>query len=208
MTALPVNIDELLKGQIVERERLEFKEGWNPEAYMRTVSAFANDANNWGGGYLIFGIKEEDGRPVFPPIGLSLNKIDAIQKEMSDCSYRIRPQYNPVLVPDSFQDKSKTHQPAGGESLPNALQSKIEKLNKRSNIEEIQSIICDLCAWKSLTAQEIAQVLNRKDKKHLVTQYLTPLVKSGKLKYVYPARGNLPNQAYTSGGIDPWTLKD
>ena len=31
MTALPINIDELLKGQIVEWERLEFKKGWNPE---------------------------------------------------------------------------------------------------------------------------------------------------------------------------------
>lgn len=45
MTALPINIDELLKGQIVEWERLEFKEGWNPEAFIRTVSAFANDIN-------------------------------------------------------------------------------------------------------------------------------------------------------------------
>ena len=28
--SLPINITQLLKGQVVEWERLEFKEGWNP----------------------------------------------------------------------------------------------------------------------------------------------------------------------------------
>ena len=57
-------------------------------------------------------------------------------------------------------------------------------------------MIYALCAWHPLTAQQIAELLNRKDKKHLVRQYLTPLVKDGLLKYVYPERGNSPNQAY------------
>ena len=43
MTALPINVDELLKGQIVEWERLEFKKGWNPEDVIHTMCAFAND---------------------------------------------------------------------------------------------------------------------------------------------------------------------
>lgn len=105
MSALPINIDELLKGQIVEWERLEFKEGWNPEAFLRTVCAFANDINNWGGGYLIFGIKEADGQPIFPPVGLAPNTIDAIQKEILELGYRIRPHYHPVVAPVHFQDK-------------------------------------------------------------------------------------------------------
>jgi ATP-dependent DNA helicase RecG len=86
MTALPINIDELLKGQIVEWERLEFKEGWNPEAFIRTVSAFANDINNWGGGYLILGVKEELGQPVFPPVGLSLIKSTLFKKKYWNCA--------------------------------------------------------------------------------------------------------------------------
>ena len=53
MTALPINVEELLRGQIVEWERLEFKKGWNPEEIIHTICAFANDINNWGGGYLI-----------------------------------------------------------------------------------------------------------------------------------------------------------
>ena len=29
--AIPVNIEQLLTGRIVEWERLDFKKGWNPE---------------------------------------------------------------------------------------------------------------------------------------------------------------------------------
>jgi ATP-dependent DNA helicase RecG len=105
MTALPINIDELLKGQIVEWERLEFKEGWNPEAFIRTVSAFANDINNWGGGYLIIGVQESDGQPIFPPVGLNPNTLDAIQKEILELGNRIRPHYHPVVSPTVFQEK-------------------------------------------------------------------------------------------------------
>jgi ATP-dependent DNA helicase RecG len=80
--ALPINIDNLLTGQIVEWERLEFKAGWNPEKILQTICAFANDINNWGGGYIIVGIEEENGRPVLPPKGLMPEKIDTIQKEL------------------------------------------------------------------------------------------------------------------------------
>jgi ATP-dependent DNA helicase RecG len=57
--ALPLNIDELITGKIFESERLEFKEGFNPDAIIKTICAFANDINNWGGGYIIIGIKEK-----------------------------------------------------------------------------------------------------------------------------------------------------
>jgi ATP-dependent DNA helicase RecG len=36
----------------VERERMEFKAGWNPDATIRTLCAFANDFENLGGGYV------------------------------------------------------------------------------------------------------------------------------------------------------------
>ena len=65
MTALPINVDELLRGQIVEWERLEFKKGWNPEEIIHTICAFANDINNWGGGYLIVGIEEDKANRFF-----------------------------------------------------------------------------------------------------------------------------------------------
>lgn len=66
--ALPININKLLSGRVVETERLEFKEGWNPEAVLHTMCAFANDVNNWGGGYIVigFGEKREEWQWGFP----------------------------------------------------------------------------------------------------------------------------------------------
>ena len=65
--ALPINIDQLINGQTVEWERIEFKEGWNDLNIMQTICAFANDFSNLGGGYVIVGITEKNGRPVLPP---------------------------------------------------------------------------------------------------------------------------------------------
>ncbi|GAA4443433.1 hypothetical protein GCM10023188_44200 [Pontibacter saemangeumensis] len=47
---LHINIEDLLHHRPVESERIEFKEGWNPDAIYRTVCAFANDFENMGGG--------------------------------------------------------------------------------------------------------------------------------------------------------------
>jgi len=55
---LPIDIDAILKGRLVESERLEFKEGWNPEKVIHALCAFANDFHNLGGGYIFIGIKE------------------------------------------------------------------------------------------------------------------------------------------------------
>ena len=67
---LPINIHELFRGKSVEWERLEFKEGWNPLSTLHTICAFANDFHNLGGGYIVIGVEEKDGRPVFLPRGL------------------------------------------------------------------------------------------------------------------------------------------
>lgn len=48
---LPINIQDLFTGRVVEWERLEFKEGWNPESVLHTLCAYANDFHIWGGGY-------------------------------------------------------------------------------------------------------------------------------------------------------------
>ena len=64
--ALPVNIDDLVNHRKVEWARIEYKEEWNPEKVLHTLCAFANDIDNWGGGYIILGIVENAGKPVFP----------------------------------------------------------------------------------------------------------------------------------------------
>ena len=50
--ALPLNIDDLIHQRKVESARIEYKKDWNPEKVLHSVCAFANDIDNWGGGYI------------------------------------------------------------------------------------------------------------------------------------------------------------
>ena len=50
---LPINTTALLRQHTVEGERIEYKAGWNPDAIIRTLCAFANDFENLGGGYVV-----------------------------------------------------------------------------------------------------------------------------------------------------------
>jgi len=97
--ALPININELLSGNTVEWDRIEFKKSWNPTTIIRTICAFANDINNWGGGYIFVGIEEDEGLPILPPIGLSVSKLDGIQKELLNLTHQLQPFYSPVSQP-------------------------------------------------------------------------------------------------------------
>ncbi len=75
--AVPTNIKTLLSGNVVEWARIEFKETWDAEASLKTICAFANDIDNWGGGYIVIGVKEKDGRPDALP-GVSPEKSTII----------------------------------------------------------------------------------------------------------------------------------
>jgi len=90
---LPINIEKLIKGQVVETERIEYKSGWNPEKVIHTMCAFANDINNLGGGYIVVGVEENNGIPQLPPKGLKKNELDAIQKKLVELSNTIQPAY-------------------------------------------------------------------------------------------------------------------
>jgi len=102
---LPINIETLVHGRAIEWERLEFKRGWNPEEAVHTMCAFANDLNNWGGGYIIIGAEERDGQPVLPPEGLAEDQLDRIQGEIISLSHQVTPHYFPIVQPYILQDK-------------------------------------------------------------------------------------------------------
>lgn len=82
--AIPISIETLLNENVVEWARIEFKENWNPETTLKTISAFANDIDNWGGGYIVLGANEKDGKVVRPVKGIEPGSIDKIQKESYD----------------------------------------------------------------------------------------------------------------------------
>ncbi len=103
--ALPISIDELINGQAVESERIEFKEGWNPEEILHSLCAFANDINNWGGGYIIIGIKSDKGKPILPPKGLSSEQVDSCQRKLLELCHKITPNYFPVSSVEKYEGK-------------------------------------------------------------------------------------------------------
>jgi ATP-dependent DNA helicase RecG len=102
---LPINIEDLLHGKAIEWERLEFKKGWNPEAVLHTLCAFANDFHNLGGGYLIIGVEANDGQPKLPPAGISAKELDKIQKEIVELGHRTQPFYHPIVSPYQVEGK-------------------------------------------------------------------------------------------------------
>lgn len=98
MTKLPINLNDLLRQRTVEGERIEYKTGWNPDAIIRTLCAFANDFENLGGGYAVIGQDcDANCLPVFPPVGLAENQLDKIQQELLAACQLIQPPYFPVL---------------------------------------------------------------------------------------------------------------
>ncbi|MCX8482781.1 MAG: putative DNA binding domain-containing protein [Crocinitomicaceae bacterium] len=103
--ALPINIEELVHGNTIEWERLELKKGWNPENVIHSMCAFANDLHNWGGGYIIVGVEENEGLPILPPFGLQEDQIDSIQKNILTLGHQIQPNYFPIVQPFKLEEK-------------------------------------------------------------------------------------------------------
>lgn len=133
--ALPISIESLFQGKAVEWERLEYKEGWNPESVLHTMCAFANDFHNLGGGYIIVGVEEVDGRPNLPPVGVPPEKLDAIQKEILSLGFNaIQPTYHPLTVIAEIQGKSilVIWVPAG-DSRPFSAKARLWKQEKSWN---------------------------------------------------------------------------
>ena len=95
--AIPINVEKLLSGRVVESERIEYKRGWNPETIYRAICAFANDFENIGGGYIIVGAEEEKGRAKRPVVGIATEELDTIQKAMIGFNNLMRPYYAPKI---------------------------------------------------------------------------------------------------------------
>jgi ATP-dependent DNA helicase RecG len=103
--AIPINIETLLSGKVVEGPRIEFKEGWNPTAIMRTVCAFANDFENEGSGYIVVGVREENGKPQRPVLGFNPDSFERVQREMIGFCNLIQPNYMPRLSLEEIDAK-------------------------------------------------------------------------------------------------------
>ena len=100
--ALPINVMDLINRRVVENARVEYKCDWNPETILHSICAFANDIDNWGGGYIIIGVEEENGMPKLPVTGLKKSSIDRINKELLQKCNLIEPRYIPVVEQTTY----------------------------------------------------------------------------------------------------------
>ena len=103
---LPINIEELLGGRAVEGDRIEYKTGWNPDAIYRSICAFANDFDDTGGGYIVVGMAEENGRPIRPVVGIGPEQVEPIERDMVGFNNLMRPYYQPRLYVEEADGKT------------------------------------------------------------------------------------------------------
>lgn len=94
--ALPINIEDLLNKRKVEGNRIEFKKGCNPTDIYHSICAFANDFDNLGGGYVLVGVEENEyGIAKRPIIGINIEVVDGILKQMVGFNNMFDPYYMP-----------------------------------------------------------------------------------------------------------------
>src|SRR6056297_2917008 len=99
--ALPINPKQLLESDLIEQERLELKKSFNPLPILHTMCAFANDFNNWGGGYILIGVGDDK-----TISGLDTNQIDYIMKKLIELSNKIQYPYFPIVEPVNYNEKN------------------------------------------------------------------------------------------------------
>ena len=128
--SLPTSLKTLLSGEVVESARIEFKETWDPEASLKTICAFANDLDNWGGGYLVVGVRDKPGIPR-ELIGVYPEKIDGYLKDILNKCKLIQPEYMPLVdVVDHRDKKFIVIWAPGGANRPYSSPKSMGKENK------------------------------------------------------------------------------
>lgn len=86
-------------------------------------------------------------------------------------------------------------QSQGFPELPQELSILADALGPRASPDEVKGVIRQLCAGRSLRAEEIAKILHR-EKAYITRTYLGPMVRDGELRHRFPDQPAHPQQAY------------
>jgi len=78
--------------------------------------------------------------------------------------------------------------------MPKKLRDTVLGIGKKAPREKIRYAIMALCQWRELGAAQLAGIL-RRNRTHLLGEYLKPMVDTGELQLKYPQE-NHPQQAY------------
>jgi ATP-dependent DNA helicase RecG len=89
----------------------------------------------------------------------------------------------------------KAAQPWIPPDLPKELSAALKRLKARVAQPEMEDLVWRLCAWKSLSAGELARCLAR-SRNHVTNRLLTPMLRAGRLEMTMPSRPKHPQQTY------------
>jgi ATP-dependent DNA helicase RecG len=80
-------------------------------------------------------------------------------------------------------------------TLPPELATLLAQQTGRIDQKTLRQQIIRLCAWRPLTGEELATLLNKK-RSYLRNKHLIPMVSEGQIKLRYPESAKHPHQAY------------
>ncbi len=88
----------------------------------------------------------------------------------------------------------------GHATLPPELATLLTEQTGRLDQKALRQLMIRLCAWRPLTGEELATLLNKK-RDYLRNKHLIPMVREGQLKLRYPETAKHPHQAYVATEI-------
>lgn len=83
--------------------------------------------------------------------------------------------------------------------LPPDLAEEVASLNQWTPQPAMRRLVVRLCAWKPMTAQELAALVGRR-LDYFRKAYIRPMVRSGDLHYTNPEKPSDPTQRYRASG--------
>ena len=211
--SLPVSIEDLLSHRKIESDRIEFKEGWNPDSIYRSICAFANDFDNIGGGYIIIGVEEQNGMAVRPVKGLSMihrelerngSPPPIIETDDDRTFFRVILTMHPAFEGDEvYQPASQTT----GSLLFDRLRSVLASSDQAGDLAgDLADDLADdlaemvevikLCAVSPRKQNDLFKALNKKPHADTRSRYLDPLEKAGLIEKTIPDKPTSPKQQY------------
>jgi len=85
--------------------------------------------------------------------------------------------------------------PEGFPPLPDTLKQQLSSLGERSKRTDIKELIKKLCSLGPLQLTQLGKIMGR-DPRYLRNDYLSGMIRSGELVYLYPDQPAHPQQAY------------
>lgn len=82
-------------------------------------------------------------------------------------------------------------------TLPPELATLLAEHRGRLDQKTLRQLMIRLCAWRPLTGEQLATLLNKK-RDYLRNKHLIPMVSEGQLKLRYPESAKHPHQAYVA----------